>query len=129
MTTTTTSAAKTIPARSAVPVELTWDLTPIYASEADWEADYQLVDSLIPKLAAYKGRLRRSGRLLLEAFRLRDEIYLRYSKVSVYARMSSDVDMADSHFQGLTGRTKELGNRLSAAMSFWSDRMAEPIRS
>ncbi|MCA9802362.1 MAG: oligoendopeptidase F [Cyanobacteria bacterium HKST-UBA02] len=120
MTTTTTSAAKTIPARSAVPVELTWDLTPIYASEADWEADYQLVDSLIPKLAAYKGRLRRSGRLLLEAFRLRDEIYLRYSKVSVYARMSSDVDMADSHFQGLTGRTKELGNRLSAAMSFWN---------
>ncbi|MBZ0186635.1 MAG: oligoendopeptidase F [Candidatus Obscuribacterales bacterium] len=116
----TSLKTKTIPTRLEVPVELTWDTTVIYPTEADWEADYKLVESLIPEMASYKGRLRRSGRLMLEAFQLRDRIYESFSKLSVYARMNSDVDTTDSHFQGLAGRVRDLGNKLSSARSYWN---------
>lgn len=111
---------ETILKRSDVPEDLTWDLTKIFATEADWEATFAEVEGLLPKIESYKGRMRRSGRLLLEALTLRDEISQKLSKLYVYARMNSDVDTTVSHYQELFGRIQDLNGKVSAASSYMS---------
>lgn len=109
-----------LPLRSEVPVEMTWDLTKIYATDEAWEADFQTVVEMLPKLASFKGRLRRSGRLLLEALNLSHKVSEIVSRLYVYARMSSDVDTANNHYQGMFGRIEDLSNKASAAGAFIS---------
>ncbi|MBZ0186636.1 MAG: oligoendopeptidase F [Candidatus Obscuribacterales bacterium] len=109
-----------LPSRSEVPVEKTWDLTKIYATDDAWEADFKAVVEMLPGLASYKGRLRRSGRLLLSALDLSHKVSEIIGRLYVYARMSSDVDTADNHYQGMFGRIEDLANKASAAGSFIS---------
>ena len=42
---------------SELPVELTWDLSKMYASVDDWEKDIRKIDPLVEKLQAFKGKL------------------------------------------------------------------------
>ena len=35
-----------VPARADIPVELTWDLTPLYATPESWEVDFARLDAL-----------------------------------------------------------------------------------
>ncbi len=114
----TTMTTQSLPKRSEVPVHLTWDLTPVYASEADWEKDFAHVESLTAGLSAYKGRMRRSGRLLLEAIKVEEEISKILSRLGTYAHLMGDVDTADSHYQALNGRVRDLGTKVSKAGSF-----------
>lgn len=107
-----------LPLRSEVPVALTWDLTQVYKAQADWQADFERVEALIPKLAAYKGRIRRSGRILLEALTARDQLGQIFGKLSIYARLHADADTADQFYQGLVGKLKGLGSRYGTAMSW-----------
>jgi len=48
---------KTLPARSEVPVEETWNLENIFPDVASWEQAKEDVLSNIPALAEYKGKL------------------------------------------------------------------------
>lgn len=111
---------ETVLKRSEVPVDMTWDLSKIFATEADWEATFKEVEEALPTLESYKGRMRRSGRLLLEALRLRDELSKKVSKLYVYARMNSDEDTTVSHYQELFGRIQGLYGKFGAAASYMS---------
>ena len=55
-------ATKQLPTRSAVPEELTWDLTPIYADQAAYEADIAQVKAAIPTVTALKETFYKLGR-------------------------------------------------------------------
>ncbi len=57
-----TETTNTPPARSDIPVELTWDLTTIFPSLDAWEAAFARASEFPSKLASYKGRVRRSAR-------------------------------------------------------------------
>lgn len=107
-----------LPKRSEVPVEKTWDLTPIYATEADWEKDYAYVESQIAVLAAYKGRLRRSGKTLLEFTRLNETVSQVVGKLAVYAHLHADADTTNGHYQTMNGRVSDLGSKLGSALSW-----------
>ena len=84
-----------LPTRDQIPVNLTWDPTLVFKTEADWETEFARVEGLIPQFAAYKGRLPRSGRLLLECLKLRDEIEIAYGKLNTYVSCHGDADTAD----------------------------------
>lgn len=112
------STITSLPLRSEVPQHLTWDLTQVYKTQEAWESDFKTAESLIPSLAAYKGRLRRSGRLLLAALTARDELGQIFGKLSIYARLNADSDTTNQFYQGLVGRLRGLGARYSAALSW-----------
>lgn len=114
MNDTTTST----PARSDVPVELTWDLTTIFATVADWEAAFAHASTYAEKLASYKGRMRRSARLLAEYMSLSDEAYQLLYKLYVYASMSSDQDTTVSAPKALKERILKLWSDIAAATAF-----------
>jgi len=114
-----TETTNTPPARADLPVELTWDLTTIFATTADWEAAFALASTYPEKLASYKGRVRRSARLLAEYLGLNDEAFKLLHKLYVYASMSSDQDTTVSAPKALKERVLKLWSDTSAATSFY----------
>ena len=61
-----------VPARHDIPDEFKWHLSDIYATEDDWERDFESVKALFPRLAAMAGTLGESASNLLECLKLRD---------------------------------------------------------
>ena len=58
-------AGKEARERADVPDTYKWDLSHIYATDADWEADYARLEAMLPEIQGweqtYKGRLGDSG--------------------------------------------------------------------
>jgi len=117
-----------VPERSELSEEHTWDLASIYASDDDWEAAYEDVASRLEALEAYEGRLTESGETLLEALELRDEIHREAEKVSAYARMRSDEDTRDQQYQALRARASSLMADVSSATSFFGPELQDCTR-
>lgn len=111
-------AAKTLPKRSEIPVEETWNLEAVFASEQDWEEEFQNVKALLPEMTAYKGKLTDSAKTLYEALTLQDELSQRLSKLYTYANMRSDEDTTNSKNQGLKDRAANLATQMSSQLSF-----------
>ena len=59
-----------LPKRDEVPDRFKWKLEDIYPDDSKWEKDYKSVKKRLPEIAAYKGRLDRSEKIMLECFKL-----------------------------------------------------------
>ena len=109
-----------IPKRSEVPVEFTWDVSAIFESEAAWEEALAKIPAYAEQLAAFRGHLGDSAEKLLAFFRLGDEIEIVAGKVYSYASLNSDVDLSDSHYQDMVGKARSALIALSRAGAFQS---------
>ncbi len=107
-----------VPARSEVPVEFTWDLTPIFADLAAWERELVAVEELAKEAAAMTGSLGKSGADLLAALRLRDEVVRRLYALYVYASHRKDSDATDPAGQALQERAGSFAARVFAELAF-----------
>ncbi len=107
----------TLPARTEVPPEHTWDLASIYADLAAWEADAQQLEAALPDLAAFQGQLYTAPALLawMQAY---DANAVRTWRLYSYASMSFDVDTTDQAQAGLRDRAIGLYTRFGAATAF-----------
>ncbi len=112
------AAVKSLPKRGEVPTAYTWNLESIYATDADWEADFARVVALLPEVRAFQGRLSESGEVLLEALQRRDAAYEVWSRLFVYATMRMHEDSANSTYQALADRATTLANDLNAAAAY-----------
>lgn len=109
---------KQLPKRHEVPEDLTWRLEDIFASDEEWEKEYQSVANEIQKAEQFKGTLIESAERLLEALQYQDKISERTGKLYVYAHMRYDQDTTNTFYQGLDDRAKYLYSQLSSALSF-----------
>ena len=107
-----------LPKRDEVPDRFKWKLEDIYPDDSKWEKDYKSVKKRLPEIAAYKGRLDGSEKIMLECFKLRDEISVTLGKLIVYANMKSHEDTGDSKYQGPVNRVSSLAVEMSAVSSF-----------
>lgn len=110
--------ATKLPKRSEVPVERTWDLGSIYPTVADWERACAALDSELPTLARFRGRLTESAAVLREWFETSSRIGAEVNKAVVYARLSFDVDTTNQEAAALNGRAQGLHARFAAASAF-----------
>ena len=104
--------------REQVPAELTWDLSHIYGSPDEWEADYQAVEAALAALAAHQGRLGDGPAALLAFLRERDDAAERFEKVAAYASLSASADGMSAWNQAMASRAAALGARAAAAVAF-----------
>lgn len=111
-------SVKTLPKRNEVPIEETWNLEAIFASEEEWEKEFQEIKNLLPNMAKYAGKLTESAETLYEALTLQDEITKRLRKLYAYANMRSDEDTTNSHNQGLKDRAANLATQMSTQVAF-----------
>ena len=114
-----------VPERAAIPDEFKWKLSDIFATDADWEKEYERVRGEIPRLAAFQGKLGGSAERLLECLRLRDEISIALGKLYVYAHMKSHENTANAAYQALSSRATTLMVEMSAAASFITPEIVE----
>ncbi|WP_435076240.1 oligoendopeptidase F [Halococcus sp. AFM35] len=107
-----------VPERSDIDTEYTWDLTNLYATDEDWEAAYEEVEELVGDLEAYEGQATEDGETLLATLETREELFRELSNVISYARMRRDEDTTDQQYQALTARAQSLATDASSAASF-----------
>ncbi|PQV63872.1 oligopeptidase F, MEROPS family M03B [Abditibacterium utsteinense] len=112
-----TMETKTNPKRQEVPLEMTWDLTLVYASNEEWESDFSTIESQLGAFEAFKGQLDKP-QSLLECLKFRDESSQLIGKLYSYASLKKSQDNGDSEAQARYDRISGLYSRRAAATSF-----------
>ncbi|CCQ35393.1 oligoendopeptidase PepF [Natronomonas moolapensis 8.8.11] len=118
-----------VPERSDIADEYTWDLADLFADDEAWEAAYEAVEERIGALSAYEGRVTESATTLAEALELRESIMRDVSDVAAYARMRRDEDTTNQRYQALTARSQSLAADASSAASFVDPELQELDRA
>ncbi len=104
--------------RDEVAENLTWKLEDIFASNDEWEKEYQEVAKLSEKASSYQGTIGNGADTLLEVLTYRDEITSRLRKLYTFAHMRTDQDTANSTYQAMDSRIKSLYVKVSTVLSF-----------
>lgn len=106
--------------RADIEEQYKWKLEDIYASDAEWEKEYEELSDAISKLPELEGDLASSGQKLAAGLKEIDEAGHKLERLYVYARMRRDEDNANPTYQALTDRATSISVRYSAAVSFVS---------
>lgn len=104
--------------RSEIEAKYKWKLEDIFASDADWEAEFAQAEALLPQLEAQKECITRDTQSMLAGLKLIDQASLLLERLYVYARMRRDEDGANSFYQGLSSRAQSLAVKMSGALAF-----------
>ncbi len=110
---------KTVPPRSEIPVEMTWDLESIFATDSLWEENFTFVSQQIPKLRDLQGSLMQSAQGLNQALRLRDQAAEVLGRLLVYATMRFHEDTRRVEYQALSDRAMSLAAEFNQATAFF----------
>ncbi len=118
MTTATDSKPRAIPTRDELDERHKWNLRDIYKSEADWEADFEKIQSRIEKVKEFKGQLVASAKVLYDCLQMRSDMLLTVANLYQYAHLSQDLDNRVSKYQAMTERAAMLSSLAAAAFAF-----------
>ncbi|MFZ4682071.1 MAG: oligoendopeptidase F, partial [Terrimicrobiaceae bacterium] len=113
-------SAKSVPLRSEVRPEDTWDLTPLYASDEAWEEDFQKLQSGYPKIAEFRGRVGDNVQTLLDVLELEKSLEMRIEQLNQFASLRVTEDSSDSAALTREARLESLLVRVGETFSFVS---------
>ncbi|WP_254840007.1 oligoendopeptidase F [Natronomonas marina] len=107
-----------VPERSDVAEEYTWDLADLFSDDEEWEEAFERVEERLEELEVYEGRVTEDAETLQAVLELRDSIMREVANVAAYARMRSDEDTTDQTYQAFAARAQSLSADASSAASF-----------
>lgn len=107
-----------IPERKDIPAADRWDLRPLFAADADWEALFAEVERDLAGYGARRGRLGESAEVLGQAIGFHLDLVRRLEKLYTYAHLKSDEDKSNQLHLGLHQRAINLFTRASESASF-----------
>ena len=108
-----------LPKRSEVPLELTWDLTKIFATDAEFEEAFGQVVKAAEDFEQYKGTLENGAQAFLVALMEMLKLDRQLEVVYVYASMKNDEDTANAKYQALMARVQKLLADVSAKLAWF----------
>jgi oligoendopeptidase F len=111
-------AKKELQSREQVPVESTWKLEDIFATDQDWDQEFDEIKQQIPKFKQFQGKLAESAQTLVDLLQLQDEVSQRIGKLFTYSHMRYDQDTTNSFYQAKNAKAENLITQVSSAMSF-----------
>ena len=109
---------KTVPKRSDVKPEDTWDLTKLFASDAAWERGYKKLEKMIGGFAQFRGKLGVSAAVIRRCTDFEAEFDKLAERLGVYAFLKASEDVADSTYQGMIARYAFVATQAGEAASF-----------
>ena len=112
------SAANSIPPRSAVSIEQTWDAQSVYPQPADWHQHFEQMKSRVKEVAPYAGTLHQSPARLQEWMALYSELSRELNKLYWYAAMESEVDATNNSAREMLGMIGSLYGEFSSSSAF-----------
>jgi len=108
----------TLPPRSAVAPQHTWNAESVFATPADWDTEFDAVTVALSALAAYKGRLAEGPNVLAGFVAEHEALARRVAKLNFYATMSAAVDTTDQSAASRSVRAGGLASQFAAAVAF-----------
>jgi oligoendopeptidase F len=112
------SASHALPQRTDIEGKYTWNLSELYATETDWEKDFQAAETLIGRAAGFAGCLSDGPDILFDCLETRSRLSIICANLYQYARLNQDLDNRVSKYQALSNRAAMLSSKASAAYSF-----------
>lgn len=109
-------------ARKDVPVEQTWDLSPLFESDEAWEKSFSEAQKFLDEISALKDGFAEDAATVLKYFELSEKHGREISKLYTYASMRNDEDTAVSKYSGMQSQMGQFYAHYMAASSY-----AEPI--
>ena len=110
--------ARSVPLRTEVRPEDTWDLTPLYASDDAWEEDFQTLQSTYPKIADFRGKAGESAKTLLAVLEFEKTVEMRIEQLNQYAALRVTEDSSNTVALTREARLESLLVRVGEAFSF-----------
>ncbi|HEY4390922.1 MAG TPA: oligoendopeptidase F [Paenibacillus sp.] len=107
----------TVPKRSDVEQNHTWELKDLFSSQQAWDASYNELKDLKKKPSEYEGKLD-TPQIIKEVFVLEDDISLKLERLYVYAHLHHDEDTTNPTYQALLQKAKKLSVEVSESLSF-----------
>ncbi len=107
-----------IPKRNEVPVENTWNLQDIFESDEAWFQEYETLNAFTEKIASLRGRLGESAQMLLDFYKLQDDLTVRMSKFYGYASCKGDEDTGNAFYQDMRGKAMRTYAAVLSAAAF-----------
>ena len=104
--------------REDIPVAGRWDLGAIFPDREAWESAVKDVETALPGLEGYRGRLGESAETLAAALRLAFDINRHFEGVYVYAGQNLHTRIGDAEAQGLFATAQTLAGSLQEASAF-----------
>ena len=104
--------------RADIPAKYKWDMTNIYATEQDFDTDYQKAADMVAAFPAHASTMSESAQGLLAMFTDLTNMLRVVEKLYMYAHLSADADTTDNHYQAMMGKMRNLFNKLGSASFF-----------
>ena len=104
-------------ARESIPARFKWDLRPLFASDAAFEAGLKQAAALRTRLETYRGKLRQPARLRA-CLALYFETRLLTNKLTLYSSNRVDTAQQDTTLQGMAARALDAMNALIGTAGF-----------
>ena len=105
-------------ARADVPVELTWDLSDLFADEPAWETEFAALDAALAEVAPFRGRLGESAATLARCLDTVEQLHGRLMRLGTFAYLRNSQDGTNPAHQAASARVGALTARLGASISF-----------
>jgi len=109
---------QTLQKRQDIAKDYTWNLESIFASDEEWERDFQALQQRLPELEALKDTLSQNGQALATVLQKRDDISLLLEKLYVYTSMRRDEDTTNGKYQAMADRAMQLVVHATTALSY-----------
>jgi len=112
-------AADDLPTRDKIQDKYKWNLQDIYPSNSDWEKEYSFIESQLPDLANYSGKITNNANELFNFIEKLTKTEARFTKLYIYAALARDTELDNSLFQTNFDKIQKLSSKFSASVSFF----------
>jgi oligoendopeptidase F len=111
-------ATTKLPTRDEVAASDCWDLSSLYESQEDWQADFDTLTSKIDTFETFRGRLGESAQVIREFLDFDGEFDRMAERCGTYAFLRTTENQSDSDHQARKSRFQNLAVKASQASSF-----------
>lgn len=108
-----------LPNREDLPEKLTWDLTPIFSSNQEFDEKYEELTEELKNSEQYKGTLGNGATAFLEALEFVLTMYRKVELIYVYSHLKNDQDTTNTTYQALYARAGSLLSKVSEAIAWY----------
>ena len=110
--------AKRIRNRNEIPVEDTWAIEDLYATDEIWEQELATVEADKEALAAFAGHLADSAQTLFDYLQRMEQTNEKAERLANYCMRKADEDTREAKYQAMSGQFMSVIVALGAACSF-----------
>ncbi|WP_156288819.1 oligoendopeptidase F [Oceanobacillus salinisoli] len=109
--------------RSEISEEQKWELTDLFPSLQAWKEELTALQKDIDNVTKYKGKLKESAKILLEAIISRETYQEKLVRVATYANLRSSADGSNPENQRDSAKVSSLFAEIGAKLSFFQSEL------